>query len=339
MPPKKKNSNTTTVKRAKGTDVRFSKQDNPPDFLISKTALTGTTGGEGKEGAPLDFKGEIDDITSDQALLGRPTKFEMNGIQAAKTLKIDGVFDHRSDENAVDAFSFNYSGLTAKEMNLPQSEYLPAFDKGEGRINGIFALRGDNIDASVNIELTNFKLPETDKTDETKNMVASLWAGVNSISVNAKLTGTIEKIDLSVTSNIDKTLSDRLTKLYGEKIAEIQNKIRSEVDRMTNDKKAEVMAQYNSKKNELTQMFSGKQKEVQDKIDGLKKMQDSKQNEAKNLANNAKKQAQTAVDAEKKRLQDQADAEKKKAEDEAKKKAEDEVQKKAQEQLKGLFGK
>ncbi len=339
MPPKKKNSNTTTVQRENGTDVRFSKQDNPPDFLISKVTLTGTTGGDGKEGVPLDFTGEINDITSDQSLLGRPTKFDVNGVQAVKTLKINGVFDHRSEEDALDTFSFVYSGLTAKEMNLPQSEYLPAFDKGEGKVNGVFTLKGDNINASIDIELTGIKLPESDKNDETKSMVASLWAGVDSISVTAKLTGTLEKIDMSVTSNIDKTLSDRLAKLYGEKIAEVQNKIRSEVDRLTNDKKAEVMSQYNSKKNELAQMFSGKQKEAQDKIDGLKKMQDSKQNEAKNLADNARKQAQIAADAEKQKLQDQADAEKKNAEDDAKKKAEDEIQKKAQEQLKGLFGK
>jgi len=348
MPPRKKNAKTATVQGARGTDVSFPKADTPPDFLISKTSLSGTTGGAGKEGTPLDFKGEIDDITSDQSQLGRPTTFEINGVMGPKTLKASGNFDHRTDD-ASDTFNFTYTGLTAKEMNLPKSEYLPSFDKGEGKVNGNFTMRGEDIDASVDIVLTNFQLPDADKTDEAKNIVASLWSGIDSIAVTAKLTGKIDKIDIAVSSNIDKTLSDRLTKLYGEKIAEIQNKIRSEVDRLTNEKKAEVTAQYNAKRNELMNAFTGKQKELQEKTDELSKMKDSKENEAKNLVSNAKKQAEDLTEAQKKQAearaeaakkqaQEQLDAEKKKAEEAAKKQAEEEVKKKAQQQLKGLFG-
>lgn len=327
MPPKNKKSNTATVLREKGTDVSFTKINNPPDFLILQTALTGTTGGAGKEGTPLDFKGEISDITSDQALVGRPTKFDINGVSASKTLKINGIFDHMDADNAVDSFVFDYSGLTAKEMNLPKSEYLPDFENGNGKISGVFTLKDENIDALIDIELSNFKLPEPDKNDETKNIVASLWSGINSISVNAKLTGKIDNIGLSVNSNIDKVLSERISRLYGEKIAEIKNKIKSTVDSLTNGKKAEVMAQYNTKRNELASMLSSKQKEAQDKAGEIDKMKDAKANEAKE---SAKRQAQAQVDAAKK----QADEETKKAEEAAKKQAEEAAKK----QLKGLFG-
>jgi len=205
MPPKSKSTKKVVVQRSKGTDVSFPKSDNPPEFLISKASLTGTTGGAGKPGSPLDFKGEIDDITSDQSLLGRPTKFELSGVRETKTLKINGVIDHMSDD-AVDSFVFAYDGITPAEMNLPKSEYLPSFDNGTGKIAGNFVMKGNNIDASIELNISGFKLSEPDKSDEVKNIVASLWQGVNSISVEAKLTGQLDKIDMSVTSNIDKVL-------------------------------------------------------------------------------------------------------------------------------------
>lgn len=341
MPPKKKKTQPSASLRVKGTDVSFPRENMPPDFLIEKTSLSGTTGGAGKPGVPLDFNGSIVDITSDQAMLGRPTKFEINGSNPSKTLKVDGVLDHRTDD-ATDTFSFKYSGLTAAEMNLPQSEYLPSFDKGSGSITGTFTLKDENIDASVDMNITNFSLPQAEKNDETKQLVASLWAGIDTISVSARLTGKIDKLDVSVSSNIDKMLGDRLSKLFGEKVAEMQNRIKSEVERLTNEKKAELTAQFNAKRNEVMNMYADKQKEAQGKLDELNKLKEAKQNEANGLADKAKKQAEDALNAQKQQAQAAVDAEKKKAQaqaDAAKKKAEDEAQKKVQEQLKGLFGK
>lgn len=370
MPPRKKNAKKIIVTRAKGADISFPKQDNPPDFLIQLAALSGTTGGAGKEGLPLEFKGEINDITSDQSMLGRPTKFEINGKQDTKALKLSGILDHRTDD-AIDTFTFSYAGLTAKEMNLPQSEFLPSFDGGNGRMQGSFTLKGEDLDAIIELNITGFRLPEN-QGGETQEIVASLWAGVDSISVSARLSGKIDKLDMSVYSNIDKILGDRILKLYGEKITELQNKMRFEIDRLTNEKKAELTAQFDSKKNEVMKMFTDKQKEVQSKLDELRKLKDARESEARNMVDGAKKQAEAAVeaekqkaseavnsqkklaeekalaekqkaealaDAEKKKAQEQLEAEKQKTEEAAKKKAEEEAKNKAQEQLKGLFGK
>jgi hypothetical protein len=359
MPPKKKSTKKITVVRAKGTDVSFPKEDNPPDFLIAKMLLTGTTGGAGKEGSAIEFKGEINDITSDQSLLGRPTKFELSGANEGKKLGVNGILDHRV-EAAQDSFTFSYEGLTAAEMGLPRSEYLPSFERGTGKINGGLALNGDELDASIVISISNFQVQPAG-ADELQNITASLWQGVGEITVTARLTGKMDNVSMSVSSNIDKLLADRLSKLYGEKVAEAQDKIKAEVDRLTNDKKAEITAQYAAKKEEIMQGISGRQKEVQDKINELNQLKSSREAEINGVVGGAKKQAQQAVDAQKKAAEDkalaeqqkaqaameaekakaqaQADEEKRKAEEEARKKAEAEVQKKAQEQLKGLFGK
>ncbi len=323
MPPKKKNQKTVNT-RLKGSDISFPLESNPPDFLIAKVLISGTTGGYGKEGEALDFKGTITDITSDQAQLGRPTRMEINGVQGSRKLAVTGVLDHRTD-NPVDTINMVFSGLTAENLGLPESDYLPDMAGSTGAMTANFVLKGDNIESNMELKISNFKTT-SNTADETRKMILSLWSGISEIIVNAKLTGTFENFVFSVSSNIDKVLSERFKNMLGAKFQDIQNQLRAQIDQLTNGKKNELLGDFNSKKDGLTKQFADKQKEAQSKSDEVKSQMDAKQNEGKGLADKEKKAAQDKIDAEKRAAQEKADAEKKAAEDAAKKQAEDKLQ-------------
>jgi hypothetical protein len=95
MPARKKTDKTVVSQRLKGRDVNFPKFDNPPAFLIQQALLDRHSGGAGKAGEPMDFKGRITDITSDPAMLGRPTIGTIDGAQGKQALNMKAVLTIR----------------------------------------------------------------------------------------------------------------------------------------------------------------------------------------------------------------------------------------------------
>ncbi|MCX5781815.1 MAG: TIGR03545 family protein [Elusimicrobia bacterium] len=292
MPPKKKNEKMVNT-RLKGRDISFPKEDNPPDFLIGKIIVSGTTGGYGKEGEPLDFKGVITGITSDPVLLGRPTKIDISGSQGKRTLILYGVLDHTTDK-PVDTLNILFSGLSAQSLGIPSSDYLPDMKNGKGVLDGRLILKGENIASNMELKISGFKSSGVE-TDETRKIILSLWKGISEIIVNAKLSGTFENLSFSISSNMDKILSERLKNMLGAKFAEVQNKLKAEITRLTNQKKDEVMGEFNLKKSELTKQYGDKQKEIQSKTDEIKSKIASKENEGKDQADKEKKKAEDQV--------------------------------------------
>jgi uncharacterized protein (TIGR03545 family) len=294
MPKKEKKNDVVIRPRMKGVDVSFPRENVPPDFLIQRMTLSGTTGGPGKEGEALDFQGVVTDITSDPVLLGRPLRFTINGAKAGRKLDIRGVLDHTGDV-ATDSLAIAFNGLTAGDLKIPQSDYLPSFENGVGNVVSQFVLKGDNLDCSVGMTLggLSFNANKPGQNEEAGNILASLWQGVSSIDVKARMYGAPDALQMTVTSNIDSLLSGRLQNLYGAQVAELQNRVKAEVDRLTADKQKELLAEYASRHDALTKEFDGKQKELQDRIDAAKAQVTQKENEIKNQAGNELKNKAT----------------------------------------------
>ncbi|MHB9154817.1 MAG: TIGR03545 family protein [Endomicrobiales bacterium] len=316
MPPRKKEDKTMVRTRMKGMDVTFPRENVPPDFLIQRISLSGSTGGEGKDGAAMDFRGIAENITSDPVLLGRPTTFEISGSQEERRLLLKGNFDHARQE-PVDTLTVQLSGLNAENFGIPDSEYLPSFDRSLATVASSLTLTAGTLDSDISMTLSGVqpRHGESPAGTELASVLGSLWTGITSISVNARLWGTPEELSMSVSSDIDRMLAERLKSIYGEKLAEMQNRLKAEVDRLTNEKKNELLSEFSSRREALQKELSGRQNELQSRINALQSQADSKENEMRGLA----------------------EKEKNKAEDELKKKAEEEIRKRAGDQLNNLF--
>lgn len=330
MPPRKKTDTKVVAQRMKGRDVYFPKYDNPPAFLIKQALLTGTSGGPGKAGQPMDFKGKITDITSDPVMLGRPTVGTIEGAQGKQALNLKAVLDH-TKEIPEDSVTINYSGLDVSSFGLPKSDYMPEWDKGQAKVTGSIKLIGDGVDAYINTVMTglSYTPPKSAGNEDVQQMLKDMWAGINTIEVKIALSGTMSNLKMSVSSSIDKVLGDRMQKLMGAKVAEYQAKLKAQIDALTNGKKDEVMGQFNSKKAEYQKQLTDKQTELQSKLDAVKQQIADKQKAATGQVDAEKKKAEdaakAAADAEKAKAQAAADAEKKKQEEELKKQAQDKL--------------
>ncbi len=307
MPSRAKTEQRHVQTRLRGRDVSFPVEHQLPGLLIRVIRLTGTTGGPGKEGTPMDFKGEITTVTSDPVLAGIPTKAVIYGTQGLKILQANVVIDHTGETPSEQA-DITYAGITAKEMSLPQSEYLPDFGRGSGKVVTRFKMTGDTIDATVDLSVSGLGAPTAAAGNPaTASLVTALWAGISTLNVQGRLTGTADNIKMAVSSDIDSALSGRLAKVFGGQVKDAQQKVRGQIDALTNAKQQAVLGDLASKKSALGSIFTDKQKKLQDKSGELSSLEGANKNA----------------------LQNRADTETKKQEEE--------LRKKAGEQLKGLF--
>jgi uncharacterized protein (TIGR03545 family) len=302
MPPRKKEDKKIVKQRLKGMDVSFPTAATPPDFLIRRIVLSGSTGGVGKTVAGIDFKGTVTDITSDPVLWGRPVRMEISGAQGAKKLQLNGVFDHTQPVGE-DILRLSYDGMDMKEFGLPKSDFVPSFDNGQAAVTSSFALKGNTLDCGLGLAVSGltFSPANTSMNSEVQATLAELWKGISTVQVNAKLTGTPDQMLTSVSSNLDQLLAERLKNLYGAKLTEVNNRIRAEVDRITKEKEQELMKQYTAQKDALMKVFDEQQKTLQDKIGSV----------------------QGQISAKQKEITGQAETEKNKATEELKKQAQD----------------
>ena len=302
MPARSGKDKKVARQRLRGIDVKFPKENALPDFLIRTVSLSGTTGGPGKTGEALDFKGVAANITSDPVLLGKPVTAVIVGTQGTKRLNLGAAFDHTT-ANTTDRIDISYVGLPAKDFNIPSSEYLPAFNEGTVGITSSFMLKSSaTVDCYMDAVLSGINA-----SAGINEIAAQLWKGVTEIKIHSALAGSMDNPALSVSSNLDDILSANIKNLYGEKLAEVQNKARAEIDRLTLEKKRELLAQAASAKETILNQIMANQKEIRYTMDALTGKREEIDNQIRSKA------------------------------DEEKKKAEEEIKKKAVEQLQNLF--
>jgi uncharacterized protein (TIGR03545 family) len=309
MPPRKEQDQKIVQPRLHGMDVSFPRASVPPAFLIQKLTLSGSTGGPGKTGEPVEFVGLVTNVTSDPRLLGLPTKAEIKGAQSGRVYDVTAVLDHTADVPK-DTVSVSAQGLSSAALKLPSSDYLPRLDAGQVAFTSRFTLEGDRLEADLKAALSGLTPPVPGpNADDAKKLVAELWQGVKRVNLQAKVTGSGDDLQFSLSSDLDRMLGDRLKSMAGEKLAEVRAKLAAEIDKYLAVKQKELLNQYGLSKSGALGDIASTQSSVQDKIAAVQKAVQEKQ-----------AAAQQAIDQQKKQAEEQA-------------------KKKAQEELNKLLGK
>jgi uncharacterized protein (TIGR03545 family) len=296
MPPRKKQDTVVEFQRARGKDIAFPREQTLPSFLVKHIQISGTTGGRGKNVAAIDFSGAAYDITSDQALLGRPTKFAVTGTQGQIVIGMDGVFNHTA-EIPDDTIAFTLTGVPAADLRLPDSAYLPSFDRARMNARGIFRVTGDQIDCSIDVAVDGvaYSTAPAQQNAEVQQLVAALWKGISTIELTGTLAGPADALHLAIHSNLDTIMADRLKSLFGSKVQELTARVRAEIDARTDEKKQELLADFARRKDALLKEYTERQKELETVLASVTSGITDKQNEINRQAEQEKKKAENAV--------------------------------------------
>ncbi len=192
--------------RGKGVYVHFKETKPLPDLLARQVRVSMIIpAGE--------ISGEIQQVTTDQTLLGIPLKFTFSGAELAdiQSINITGTLDHIDPNNSSDQVRVAVQQYRVKDFKLSTSDNLPiALKNGLAHLNLRAALHGEMLDAEVQVALDTAVFETGKKTDGNplaKTLNAAL-ADVSNFSVNAKVTGPLDNYKLKITSDLDNVLKN-----------------------------------------------------------------------------------------------------------------------------------
>ncbi len=313
VPPnlmKKKNKEEVDVSmqphpREKGVVYEFGRTNSYPAFWIQHVGVSSQAGMSPYSG---NIKGEINDITTNQALIGKPTVALFAGdFPSAQLSGLDSklVIDNRQ-ENSKITFDFGLGSFPIEARALVNSEEVNiAFNKASGQLklhSELEALR--NFKMNLDNKFSQVQYDIKAKNSTVEEVLKTVFAGIPIVTLEAEGHGELPSLSLSVNSNLGTELSKGIEKQIQAKINEAREKIQKYVNEQVGAQKAQIEAQYNQIKGQV-------EKE-------LKKLQDQ-------------------AEAQKKVVQNKTDAAKKDGENQGKKKVEDSV-KNAAEELKKKMG-
>ncbi|AKL97520.1 TIGR03545 family protein [Endomicrobium proavitum] len=276
--------------RLKGREITYPLKGTLPSFWIANISMSGTSGGEGKDiPNPVSFRGVVQNITSDQKLIGKAMTFELYGDNTNQTFKINGKFD-RLGNVAQDVITVVMDGVDAAALGVADTDYTPSFAKAKAKINAEFALKGNDYTTKAGVVVTGLTYDAASKNFSGANAatvkyVNALWNGIDSVSVQAK-TEIIENkgFNMSFTSNIDSLLGSRFSNIINSAAGDVKDKIRQEVTSYVNDQKKVLQSDADKYKSGLQSELEPKLRDVQKQIDDAKSLIAQKENEIKKQA-------------------------------------------------------
>jgi ElaB/YqjD/DUF883 family membrane-anchored ribosome-binding protein len=107
-----------------------------------------------------------------------------------------------------------------------------------------FVLDGDRLSGRWSVKSRNVTWIADSSRARTLNTLESLVAraltGIRELDLTADIGGTIAAPTLSVRSNLDRQVADRVKAVVGEEVAAAQARVRAHVDRLVEEKSAPV---------------------------------------------------------------------------------------------------
>ncbi|MGZ3743456.1 MAG: TIGR03545 family protein [Pseudobdellovibrionaceae bacterium] len=290
--------------RENGISYEFGRKNSYPLFWIKKAAISSQAGMGPKSG---NIRGQILDITTNQALTGRPTVATLNGDfpeAQIKDLLLKLTLDNTQIESLVTyqigVGSYPISGAELVNSSDVKIELKSA--SGKLNIDGqLKALREFKMNLNNQFTMANFDIHAKDGNIDS--ILKNTFSGLPIITLNGTATGYLPSISFDIASNLGSELEKGLRKQVEVKIAEARKKI----DDYVNKEVGKQREQINLQVKQIREQIEKEVKKAQDQLNAQKKQAEVKVDQAKKDAENqAKKklgeQGQKAVEDLKKKL-------------------------------------
>ncbi len=246
MPPGLRPQATPGPKRVRrgGTTVRFPREHGYPAFLIKAAELSlELTGGR-------TYAARLSGVASDPTLYGRPATL----VATAPGVRAGALVDHVKSTPR-DTAGGSVAGVVLPPFTLGS---LPVqIDPGAGTVGLSFALTGDSVRArwSVNSERVRWAR-DTAAAGGGSQLGDLAWravSGISTLELTASLGGTLAQPRLSVSSNLDRALAERIRAVAGEEIAAAERKVRAQVDSIVERQAGAIRARAAALTSDITQ--------------------------------------------------------------------------------------
>lgn len=280
----KKEEPLVPAKRSAGKTFRYPVTTGYPLFWLKKAAISSELNSSDLSG---NVKGEVLDVTTDQAYIGRPTRILLNGDfpkQNVKGVDVKITLDHTSDQAKESMVAKVASFPTGAQSFSDSPDLKFGIDEAHGSSQMEATLVGNNITMSLHNQFSDVKYAIDSKTALVKQLVESIMKGIPTVTMNANVSGSWNHLDIGINSNLGDELSKGLQRQVQARIDEAKGKLQGLIDSQIGGSKKDLQSQLAS--------FGGEGKGMADSKAQLDKAIQSAQggsNPNKNLEEQGKK--------------------------------------------------
>jgi hypothetical protein len=219
--------------------VHFVKEGALPRFWLQRGLVTLRMDQGVAKG---DYRLSLGDVTTDPALVGRPTvavlqRTNADGIGVRAVALLD-----RRGGRVRDSASVELARLPLPGFALPATPFRLEPGAGASRVS--FARDGERIAGGWSLDApTVHWLADSARiraANPIERLVYQVIGGVSAVQVAAAVGGTLTAPKVSVRSNLDRAIADQLRNVVGGEVAKAEARLRAEVDRQIAQRTAPV---------------------------------------------------------------------------------------------------
>lgn len=231
--------------RRAGTTVHFVKQQSLPRFHLKHAAVNLAL-----DSAAGSMRGvyalRVADVTSDPAIVGRPTAFSLTRAAAGavvESLLVVGTLDHTKAKQT-ETIVVRAKGVTLPRFAVPSVPLR--LDMGKGGSTLRLSVTGDVVAGSWTVSAPH-PVWQADSArrrpmNTLESLVSRVLAGIQTVDVAADIRGTTKAPTLVVRSNLDRAVADNIKRVAGEEISKAEAKVRQQVDTFVDKETAPAKA-------------------------------------------------------------------------------------------------
>ncbi len=210
------------VPRMVGVDVRFPIREGDPDFLLRRAEFSAQPGtaGEAEKMRFTKLAGEVRGLTTQPALYGKPTEFDLQGSligKIASAISLNGQLDHRRTP-VDDRIRLEVNGLKVEKGNTSSSAPPLQLVSALLDINGGLRARGEDLEGRVRINVAQPKV----EVSSSAAVLEGLFKNLGSFDLVLAIGGTLAQPSLSLSSSAIPALSSGLQKVVSAEVKGIQ---------------------------------------------------------------------------------------------------------------------
>jgi uncharacterized protein (TIGR03545 family) len=251
--------------RAAGTTVEFPKTREFPRFLLEQGdidfSIGGTTPVRGAYAATL--RG----LTSAPALYGRPaviTAHRQATGSAVASIDAGAIINHVT-ARTLDSATARLEGIELPSFDIPGVPFRVSPGTGSTRLT--FSLRNGGAEILGRWAIQSNQVSWSADTaahplNDLERVVFRVISGLEDLRVTAELTGSVRAPKLSVASNLDQAVSERLQAVVGEEVAKAERLARAKVDSLVAAKVEPLKRQIASVQREASQRVRAEQERL-----------------------------------------------------------------------------
>ena len=254
------------VVRLKGEDIAFREFNPKPGFYVGRAAIEA-------EVPRGQFVGSINDISSDQSVSRKPTRFLLSGknMRHRDSEQLKGEFNYIEPGKGYMEINYAIKAYQLNDVNISKSKKLS--------LNLVSSIMDMNVTGRLQSgEIrgrsdTNFSQVQfqsaTDSSGSLSRMLAGAFADVHRFKIDTIFRGDMKDIDIKMESDLDNQIGQQFKAQLDARKKQFEQDLRARID----EKLREPLAKLEAKKQKLDQLkadIDAKEKELETKLADLK---------------------------------------------------------------------